>query len=761
MQRHRAALGRGNRDVAHRGFVHAIHVRQAHAHRHRVLAFPQRGREFTGQRHFQCLLRGFHRYALACQRVAVELDMQLRRGRVAVQVQIHHALDGPHLVHGLRQNGAQLVDLGTEHLEHHLAARARSRFLNAVAYGLGEVEGHARNHVQLVAHLLDQRGLGQVLAPVLERLEADQRLGHVERLVVGARLGPALLGADQGHFGELAQDMAHFGQHLLALLQRDRRRHLHQHIGVALIELRQELGAQPGRRQAGHHQDHHRAHHHRALARDAVQRARYPVLVAVVHALEHFGLGLHHMLGLEQQRAQRGHQAQRKHQRAEQSEAVSHGQRTEDPAFDALQREHGNQRRDHDRHREQRGLGHGNRRLDDDGAHLALVFGPAQAGVADDVLRQHHRPVDHDAEVDRAHGDQVGGHSQPVQADEGHQQRQRNHRGDDQRAAQAAQHQPQHAHNQAGAKQQVVLHRGQRMADEIGAVVGDFHLHAFGQQAAIEQLDLLVQAVQHDGGVLAALEQHHALHHVVLVVHAHRALARRMRLDHAGDIAYGDGRAAAQLHHHFLDFLRRAQQAYAADDERLFTAAQQAAADVAVGLLYGLGHVGQRQAQAVELVGVHFDVVLLDEAAYAHHIGHALHLLERAHDVPFLLGAQLVQRVAVALEAVVIDLSQRRVVGRHLGRHARGQIGLGQALRDFGARGEAVCMVVEDHVDHGQAEVAFRTQRHQTRRAVELALQRLRDLAFDFLGREPRGLGNDAHLDVGHVGVGFDRGMQV
>ncbi len=163
-------------------------------------------------------------------------------------------------------------------------------------------------------------------------------------------------------------------------------------------------------------------------------------------------------------------------------------------------------------------------RVDDDGAHFALVAGPAQAGIADDVFRQHHGAVHHDAEVDGAHGNQIGRHAQQVQADEGHQQRQRNHGGHDQRATDAAQHQPQHADDQAGTEQQVVLHGGLRVADEVGAVVGNVHLHAFGQQAVVELDHLFVDAVEDQRRVFAALEQHDVLHHVVFPVHAHGAL---------------------------------------------------------------------------------------------------------------------------------------------------------------------------------------------------------------------------------------------
>ncbi|MPM36636.1 hypothetical protein SDC9_83235 [bioreactor metagenome] len=688
--------------------------------------------------------------------------MQLRSGRIAVQVQIHHAVDVLHQTHRLLQQLAQRGNIRSIQLEHHLAARARGGFLHAVADRLGKVEGHARNLAQRAAHLLDQLRLGQPLAPLAMRLQAHQRLGQVQRFVVGARFGAALLGRHRDHFRKFLQTQAHVAQHFLPFFQRDGRGHLHQHIRITLIELGQEFGAQKLRGKPRQYQHHHRHnHHHAAIARSA-QHAPDEALISMVHAIKDARLFHHHMLGFQEQRAQRRHQPHRKHQRAQQRKAIGHRQRAEDAALDALQREHRDQRRDHDGHRKQRGLGHRHRRIDDDVAHVVGGLRLSQARVADDVLCQHHRAVHHDAEVDGAHRDQVGGHAQQMQPDEGHQQRQRNHRGHDQRSTHAAQKKPQHSNDQRRTKQQVVLHRGQRMADQIGAVIVGGHVHAFRQAALLVELfHLGVDVVQHHRRVLAALEQHNALHHVVVLILPHRTLARRVRLHHARHVANGHGRAAAHGNHHLVDFLRRMQQADAAHDQRLLAAAHQAAAHIAVGLGQRIAHVVQRQPQRIQLLGIDLDVELLHKAADAHHVGHTLHLLEHAHHMPFLLGAQLRQRVAVAGQAVVEDLAQRRVIRRHLGRHARRQVGLRQALCHLGARVEADRIVIEDEVDHRKPEVALGAQRHQPRRAVELALQRLGDLALHLFGGQTGSLGDHAHLHVGHVRIGLDGGVQI
>ena len=190
-------------------------------------------------------MRVLHGNALACQGLAVELHMHLGCRGIAVQIQIDHAIDVPHQRFGLLKNAAQRGNIRAEQLEHDLAARARGGLFHAVANGLREVEGHAGNLAQRRPHFLDQCGLGQALAPFAMGLEAHQHLGQIQRLVVGARFGASLLRGDGDHFGEDLETQTHIAQHFLAFFQRDGSRHLHQHIGIALIELGQELGAQP------------------------------------------------------------------------------------------------------------------------------------------------------------------------------------------------------------------------------------------------------------------------------------------------------------------------------------------------------------------------------------------------------------------------------------------------------------------------------------------------------------------------------------
>jgi hypothetical protein len=158
---------------------------------------------------------------------------------------------------------------------------------------------------------------------------------------------------------------------------------------------------------------------------------------------------------------------------------------------------------------------------------------------------------------------------------------------------------------------------------------------------------------------------------------------------------------------------------------------------------------------------IHLDVELLEEAAHPDRIRDAGHLLEHARDGPLLLRAQLVEVVAVADEAVVVDLAERRGVGcePHVGE--LGQLGLQQALRSARARLEALHAVLEHTPDDRETEAALTAHHGHARVAVEGALERNGDLALHLLGREPGECRDDLDLDVRDVGIGLDRRLQV
>ena len=78
--------------------------------------------------------------------------------------------------------------------------------------------------------------------------------------------------------------------------------------------------------------------------------------------------------------------------------------------------------------------------------------------MAEDVLHHDDGGIDDDAEIDRADREQVGGFAAQHRDDDGQEQRHRNGRRDDQRAAQIAEEHPLDQEDQRDAEQHVVQH---------------------------------------------------------------------------------------------------------------------------------------------------------------------------------------------------------------------------------------------------------------------------------------------------------------
>src|SRR5690606_17865851 len=118
------------------------------------------------------------------------------------------------------------------------------RLLDAVADRLGEVEADARDLLERGAHLRLQALLADAGTPALARVQAHEGHPHVDALVVGAVLGPALLRVDLAHLRELEQPPPDVEQEALPGPERDARRQLDEHAEITLVELREELGAE-------------------------------------------------------------------------------------------------------------------------------------------------------------------------------------------------------------------------------------------------------------------------------------------------------------------------------------------------------------------------------------------------------------------------------------------------------------------------------------------------------------------------------------
>ena len=269
----------------------------------------------------------------------------------------------------------------------------------------------------------------------------------------------------------------------------------------------------------------------------------------------------------------------------------------------------------------------------------------------------------------------------------------------------------------------------------VGPVVERLDPHPLRQDAVVQLADLLVDPVEDDARVLAAAQQREPFGDFALDVVADRAEPRRVRQHDARHVADGDRRAAFALEHDRLQVLRAPDVADAADRQLLIAVLKEAAADVAVRPAERVADVGQRQVVREQTRRIDLDVHLLQVAAEGHHVGDPRNLKQDPRDGPLQLGPRLRVRVPVAHHAELVDLAERRRLGRELHVRALRQIGPGQPLVDDRPRLERVRVVVERQRDEREAEQAFAAHQDGARRAVEHAFDRHRDLPLDFLRR--------------------------
>ena len=169
-----------------------------------------------------------------------------------------------------------------------------------------------------------------------------------------------------------------------------------------------------------------------------------------------------------------------------------------------------------------------------------------------------------------------------------------------------------------------------------------------------------------------------------------------------------------------------------------------------------LDQVVERHARVAQAARVGEHVVLLLEAAEADHVGDAGRAHQVLRDDPVLPAPQLAGRVAIALQRVLVDLPDGRVVGAEARRDPVGHVGVGQPFGHLLARPVDVDVVLEGQDHLRQTERRDRPLDQHARRAGQRPLERDGDALLDLL----RGLageeGDDHDLDVGDVGERLD-----
>ena len=109
-----------------------------------------------------------------------------------------------------------------------------------------------------------------------------------------------------------------------------------------------------------------------------------------------------------------------------------------------------------------------------------------------------------------------------------------------------------------------------------------------------------------------------------------------------------------------------------------------------------------------------------------------------------------------AAQRVPVNLADGTPVGAHLRLQAGGQSDLREPFENFFAIPIVVGFVVEDQGDAGKAEERNGAQVREMRNAVHLNFDGNGDLLLHFFGGAAGPLGDDLHVVVGDIGIGFD-----
>ena len=182
-------------------------------------------------------------------------------------------------------------------------------------------------------------------------------------------------------------------------------------------------------------------------------------------------------------------------------------------------------------------------------------------------------------------------------------------------------------------------------------------------------------------------------------------------------------------------------------------------AHVAVAPHDGVDHRGEGDPVGAQAVRVDVDLILPHQSTHARHLGDSWHRVELVADVPVLEGAQVAEGMALPLHGVPEDVPDPGRVGaegRHHPRRQRLRHEV-QPLEDTRAREVEVGRVLEDHVDHREAEGRRRADHPHPGQPLQAHRQRIRDLVLDLLGGPPRPVREHDHLVVGEIRDRVDR----
>ena len=390
-------------------------------------------------------------------------------------------------------------------------------------------------------------------------------------------------------------------------------------------------------------------------------------------------------------------QGQGHHQGAHQGGAHHIGHGREQLVLDALKRQQRHVGADDHRHAKEDGA------RDLQGGINRILHGQRPVGVlfalAQNVLDQYHRTIHQDAKVDSAQRQQVCRYLEVVHEDERHQERHRNRQRHNGRSARAAQKQQQHDGHQGDAFGQRHAHRVQGGIDERGAVQVRHHLHALGQQVAVEVVHRSMDTLQGFRRVVVLEQQGDAFDGVRVVVFAQNAAPLHIAVGQLAQVFDKHGHAVFDLDDHVAHVVQRAQQPYAAHHIALLPTVHHAAAAVGVVLVDGRFDITQREAILGQTIRVQLQHELGGQAPKIGHIDNAGHLFEARNHRPKLQVRQLAQGMRFGFERVAVNLARGRCIGVQTRHRAIRQRHLGHLLLQALARKIALGAVVKHHGD--------------------------------------------------------------
>ena len=432
----------------------------------------------------------------------------------------------------------------------------------------------------------------------------------------------------------------------------------------------------------------------------------------------------------------------------------------EELALLTREREDGDEREDDDGHREEDrppdqagGLEHG-------GGHrraVARIHSPL-LDEAEGVLGHHdgrvHQDADGDGDARQRHD--VRGDPEIAHEEEGGQHGEGDRDGHDEDRAEMQQEEDIHERDDGGFLEERAPEGVRRALDQARAVVEGHDPHA-RRQPRLEGDDLVLDARDDLRGADAVAGDHHPAHGFLRALHERGHAEGVADLDRR-HLAQEDRHAVLGADHDLLEVARVGDQPEPAHHRPGTPSFHDVAAHVPVAPHDGVHHRRERDPEPPQPVRVHVDLVLADHAPDARHLRHAGDGVELVADEPVLERAELAQGVALALDRVPEDMAHAGGV-RAEGRHHAGRQALAeeiQALQHARAGEVEVHRVLEDDVDHREAERGGGPHHPDAGKPLEAHRERIGDLVLDLLRRAAGPVGEDDHLVVREVGNRVD-----